>query len=294
MSKAIETATAWVATQPEEIQKAYEAILANPVAAAELGGNILRQADYTQKTTEAAEASTKNVAYREELEAWQKKANSEHEGALKQVETLQNEKAALDARLGRLGTKYKIDEAELKVGEEDPKVPDPKKKEGTTDLNLEELHNYADKTALNSISVTAKLFTLARQHERLGIEEDFDPEKLIRGALDKNQSVEDYYSEAFDVPKLEKTLADKTLADRETTIRAEERAAVLSEQAADGYMPGASSDRPGAGSPLLALAGREKTLADGPGENPDRGVQDAVAAFNKHLYENGVDTTLKD
>lgn len=289
MSKAIETAQAWVATQPEDVQKAYEAILANPTAAAELGGNILRQADYTQKTMEVSQTATENADFRKKLMTWQERANVEHDTALKQVETLKNEKAALTGRLSRIGTKFEIPEDELQVGADVPADEKPPVEKPVA--NLEELHAYADKTALNSISVTAKLFNLARQHDRLGIEEEFDPEALITGALDKNQSVEDYFSQTFDVKNREQVLADKVLADREATIRADERAQVQSEMASDGYMPGASSDRPGSGSPLLALAGGERSLADGPGDNPDRGVQDAVAAFNKHLYENGVEAT---
>lgn len=316
--KAIEAAKGYIGSLSAARQKAYAGLLKDDEALEELGQSVMLQSDYTRKTQEAAE--TRKALEKEAndlkerraaLEKWREDANKKFDSTLKEKETLQTRLTEAEARMQTLSAKYQIPEEEIKLqmqatGQDAAtaaaKVANQGGKAVQAGQEGADMSQYLSQEMFQQESASlavanAQVFDLMREHEKL-FGESIKAADLIKGALQKGTSLQQYWESEYKVADKRQEVAAQERADWERKIREEERAKIASEYEGQGLNPGTAAPRSGHGSPLLERFNRGdfNPFASEGGEGESAGqraahvrdgspdaIRAAVADFNSRL-----------
>jgi hypothetical protein len=294
---AVTAAKEFIATLPEAEQGQFKDM--SETALEKLGAGVLRQSDYTKKTTEL---KTK----RDELEAWQVDANKKYTTMREENVNLQGKVSTTEAKLAAIARDYNIDLAELKMqqeatGESATEAAQSVQRQGGQAVEgNDDYRKYTEQMTENMTALSLEAADLVADHQEIfGTRiKAFD---LVKEAMQAGKPVREYWNEKYDVEAKQEELATAKQQEWEENLRKEVREETRRELIADGatLTPDASADL---GSPLfnenfgkeyLASQGKDGDAAGQEGRVKGKGISEKdrmaiVSAAAKDLETNGL------
>lgn len=250
---------------------------------------ILRQSDYSRQMNDLkklegqlAENSERLNADLAEFATLTAGEQGEATKLRERIEKAENKAFALTQKITRFAEENGIDPKTL-LGDVEPQREPEKKVAAFDDKALRgDFDAKIGGVAGYMLDLTAALPGIAEEYHRL-TGKTFDQRAFVQGikadiAAKKADNLDPQarFEAQFDIPTLRETAREKGITDRIAAGRAEERAAVLSEQA----IPGAQ--RPGEHSPVFKVGGESKLQRP----QPSTRLEGAVSALATGRYRN--------
>ena len=261
-AQALEAAKAFIAKLSADDQKGFEGM--TEAGLEQIGAGVLMQADYTVKTTEAAELLKKNQTTEEELKKWRETANATVNTTLKENEALKTQQAAYEARLQTLATQYGVPAEEIAMqqqtagGSEAQAAAQVAQQGGEAATAGQEgaqgnvdYQRYVDSQVETSLTIGAQLTDILDEHREL-FDERIRAEDLIREASAAGKNLREYWEGQHNVVDKRATIETARQEAHDQKIRDEARDEARKEMVDEGYEP--SSATVSFGSPLLDQA----------------------------------------
>lgn len=280
--KAIEAAKAFIATLPAEDQKQFAGLSAAGLEY--MGQGVLRQQDYTQKTTEIKSKHG-------ELNAWREKAEAQFNTMMEDNVKLKSKVTETEARMQAIADKYGISKEELKIqqaatGQSMDAAAQSVQNQGGqavtsgqqgSTFDAKDLQRYADNSAETAVSIVARATDLANEHREL-FGKSIKVSEFLAEAAKSGKGLEEYWQEKYDVDAKRRELSDVRQREYEEKLKEEARQEERAKMLDQGYQPGNSVKMNV--SPLFDPSfGKEQTRA----ESESFGKNDPGAA--KKQYE---------
>lgn len=241
---AIAAAKSFILSLPVEEQKSFDGL--SQAGLEYVGQGVLRQQDYTQKTTELKSKHT-------ELNTWREKAEGQFNNMMEDNVKLKSKVTETEARMQAIADKYGISKDELKLQQQatgqsaDAAAQSVQNQGGQavtsgqagSTFDPKDLQRYADNSAETAVSIVAKATDLANEHKEL-FGKSIKVSEFLAEAAKSGKGLEEYWTEKYDVEAKRRELSDNRQKDYEEKLKEEARQEERAKMIDSGYQPGHS------------------------------------------------------